>query len=378
MFKSLLNLKYLHTIKELTSTLILIILIIPQNGIAQSLEILVENRIELSVTLKKLDSYSSNNNIQASELESQLEKIRYLFNVRDTMIKASTQELSLLQNHINSDSTSNYSNTSELLIEEFAKLVKHRSQDIDNGDTYQTTHSSVDNNLIHYQAYINNKIDNYYSELIKTTEAKSSQQHPLKHETMVAVLNSEKLASDTLEQFFLTIVDNIENKKTDRPSNKSLAEDKQKKRFRIIQRTVADLNKQNSLSENSMIFENRQGFHKWPVNNGQIQRRFGFQDSKGLDIISKDDNIVKVICEGKVVKKVNLSDEDIIVFVDHGMSYFSVYSNLKYANVREGDYLNDQEVIGLIAADEDDNYFIHFEVWHINKNLNPAQWLKNI
>ena len=133
-------------------------------------------------------------------------------------------------------------------------------------------------------------------------------------------------------------------------------------------------------------FESNRARLPWPVDQGYICTNFGsYQientkikgDNAGITICTSQSNAnVKSVFEGEVVAVFNVGDTK-AVMIRHG-KYFTVYSNLSAANVAKGNDVKTSQVIGKVAADEDDGSGgkLEFVLMIENKNVNPEPWLR--
>lgn len=133
-------------------------------------------------------------------------------------------------------------------------------------------------------------------------------------------------------------------------------------------------------------FETNKNKLPWPVDQGYVCTHFGsYQientkikgDNAGITICTQQSGVnVKTVFDGEVVAVFNVGDSK-AVMVRHG-KYFTVYSNLSSANTSKGSKLKTGQVIGKVAADEDDGEGgkLEFVLMIESKNVNPEPWLR--
>ena len=63
-----------------------------------------------------------------------------------------------------------------------------------------------------------------------------------------------------------------------------------------------------------------------------------------------------------------------IVIVQHG-EYFTVYAKLKSVNVKMGQMIRENDLIGIVNTDKNGTTELQFQVWKNNVKLNPENWL---
>ncbi len=67
---------------------------------------------------------------------------------------------------------------------------------------------------------------------------------------------------------------------------------------------------------------------------------------------------------------------DRVILVSHG-EYFTVYARLATVNVKIGQTVDRNDVLGEVATNEEDGSSkLHFEIWKQRVFQNPAPWLK--
>ena len=133
-------------------------------------------------------------------------------------------------------------------------------------------------------------------------------------------------------------------------------------------------------------FETNRAKLPWPVDEGYVCVHFGsYQigdtklkgDNPGITICTQQAGVnVKSVFSGEVFGIFNIGDTK-SVMIRHG-KYFTVYSNLSAVNVSKGATVNTNQVIGKVAADEEDNQGgkLEFLLMEDKRNLNPEPWLR--
>jgi septal ring factor EnvC (AmiA/AmiB activator) len=153
----------------------------------------------------------------------------------------------------------------------------------------------------------------------------------------------------------------------------------------VVTREVTVFNTDADLKLNASFETNRNKL-PWPVDEGYVCVHFGsyqFGDTKlrgdnpGITICTQQAGVnVKSVFNGEVFGIFNIGDTK-SVMIRHG-KYFTVYSNLSSVNVSKGATVSTNQVIGKVAADEDDNQGgkLEFLLMEDKKNLNPEPWLR--
>ncbi len=124
--------------------------------------------------------------------------------------------------------------------------------------------------------------------------------------------------------------------------------------------------------------EEKKGKLPWPVS-GEVVGRFGVQvDPKygtrtknlGVDIASKEGSPVRTIWAGRVSYADVFIGQGIMVIVEHGGGFYSVYSRLRELRVKSGDDVKAGDVVGLSGE------VLHFELRIGGKAVDPLEWLE--
>ncbi len=155
-----------------------------------------------------------------------------------------------------------------------------------------------------------------------------------------------------------------------------LAQFNSRKEFDKVQRTEREVNKAMVFGD----FAKRQGKLKAPVS-GRALSAFGKNYDrlskltvfkKGIDFAVAPKEAVRAIFPGKVVFVGELPMYGRTAIVDHGGQYYSLSAGLGEVRRKQGDALQEGDVIGL--SDEKATP-IYFEIRNRNVAVNPLQWV---
>ncbi len=113
----------------------------------------------------------------------------------------------------------------------------------------------------------------------------------------------------------------------------------------------------------------------------RIERRFGLNhitstvvlDNKGVNYQGQAGARARSIFDGEVSAVFQLGSMKNIL-VRHG-SYISVYCNLSSTIVQRGQKVKARDILGTVAADENGNYVLHFQLRRETDKLNPEHWI---
>ncbi|MCK5104710.1 MAG: peptidoglycan DD-metalloendopeptidase family protein, partial [Cyclobacteriaceae bacterium] len=135
----------------------------------------------------------------------------------------------------------------------------------------------------------------------------------------------------------------------------------------------------------SSSFENSKANLPWPVSSGFISEKFGTHPhpilkrvkmpNDGVNIQTKQNEQVKAVFKGEVKKIAIVPGEfKYVVIMQHG-AYFTVYAKLKKVNVKMGQQIEKDDVIGEVNTDVDGTSEVQFQVWKNTQKLDPELWL---
>ena len=216
-------------------------------------------------------------------------------------------------------------------------------------------------------------------QLAKSKRSRDEELTTLREDERVYQSNSSRLAAD--ERKISDKIRQSERQKLEaqRQLQRLVAEEARRssgtKRSDAEQRAVA------ALSNN---FEQNEGKFPYPVRGGVIIDHFGKHphptqrgltvDNKGVNIAAERGAEVRAIFEGTVSRVVFIKGLNNCVMINHG-NYYTVYSNLSEVYVAPNDKIDRNTLIGrLPQTDNNDDWYIHFELWKGTTYLNPEKW----
>jgi septal ring factor EnvC (AmiA/AmiB activator) len=136
----------------------------------------------------------------------------------------------------------------------------------------------------------------------------------------------------------------------------------------------------------SADFEQNKNNLPWPVERGYITEEFGTHahptlkgvqvNSNGVDISTQPNANVRAVFKGKVTKIFNVPGMGKIVLISHG-KYFTAYARLASTTVKEGQLIDSKQIIGVVDTNEEGITEVQFQIWLMDKKLDPELWLKN-
>lgn len=113
------------------------------------------------------------------------------------------------------------------------------------------------------------------------------------------------------------------------------------------------------------------------VNNRFGQSRQGPLRWKGMTIDGKEGQIVKAVHHGKVLYADWVKGFGLVMVVDHGQGYMTLYGHNQTLLKNVGDYIGANEQIALLGqSGGQDRPVLYFELRHKGKAINPRRWFK--
>ncbi len=154
-----------------------------------------------------------------------------------------------------------------------------------------------------------------------------------------------------------------------------------------IQALIRQLEKEKKRlkSNRSGQFSKKKGKLQWP-NDGRLVGRYGRQKHpkfdtmiyrKGIEIAPGVGGEVRNVFDGTVVYADWFKGYGMVIIVDHGENYYSLYAHLEKLLVDVGDQVKMDRVIGEIGGTGlAHNAKLYFEIRHQGKPINPMAWLQ--
>jgi len=117
---------------------------------------------------------------------------------------------------------------------------------------------------------------------------------------------------------------------------------------------------------------------------GKISKKFGGKEeqdtliSQGLDILAPVGTPVHAISPGQIVFSDWLRGFGLIIIIDHGDDYMSLYANTEVLYKKQGEFVESGELIaeaGNSGGRKEPG--IHFEIRHRGRPIDPEPWIKS-
>ena len=144
-----------------------------------------------------------------------------------------------------------------------------------------------------------------------------------------------------------------------------------------LRQSIANL----SLGEQEQAFTELRGRLPWPVK-GRILNSFGSSyglgdlDWQGITIAAQQGSAVRAIHHGRVVFSDWFSSSGLLLIIDHGGGYMSLYAHNQELYKDVGEWVRSGETIasvGNTGGQQDSS--LYFEIRHDGESQNPSTWL---
>lgn len=148
--------------------------------------------------------------------------------------------------------------------------------------------------------------------------------------------------------------------------------------LREVEKSISEL----KLPDESTPFEKQKSKLPWPTR-GKVIERFGSRQalgklrSNGIRIAAREDAKVSAVHYGHVVFSDWLRGFGLLIIVDHGNGYLSLYGNNESLLREAGDWVRPGEILAYAGNSGGRNQAsLYFEIRKNGKPQNPLRWLK--
>lgn len=205
---------------------------------------------------------------------------------------------------------------------------------------------------------------------------------------------SEKTAllKSKIQSYMQRLVE-LQNRNKARFAELSARETRQRELIRQIRQEVQAQNQSSNTNTNltsteKIFFSELRGKLELPTN-GVMSGEIGvFRDSKskltvlktGIQFLPSSAADVRSVFHGKVLYSDTIPGWGPTVIIDHGESYYSVYSRLKNLSVRLGDQVLAQQKLAEVSTvpyhNQSSERGLYFEIRHYSEPQDPRLWFK--
>ena len=188
---------------------------------------------------------------------------------------------------------------------------------------------------------------------------------------LTAAQAKRTLAMTQLDQSIRSSSAQLKQKEQDRQQLEDL--------LQVIQEAIVDL----EVPANYATFNSAKGNMAWPVQGEQSNqfgrsRNAGKMQWQGITIAAKEGTTVKAIHHGRVVYADWLRGSGLLLIIDHGDGYMSLYAHNESLLREVGEWVMAGSPISTVGNSGGmEQTAVYFEVRHNGKPTNPANWCKS-
>jgi septal ring factor EnvC (AmiA/AmiB activator) len=159
--------------------------------------------------------------------------------------------------------------------------------------------------------------------------------------------------------------------------------EKDQARLEALLNTVEDVAASFASMEDARPFGSLKGKMKWPargkiVNRFSRRRQHGGLKWQGVEIRGKEGNKITAIHHGRVVFADWLGGQGLLIVIDHGDGYMSLYGHNQSLLHETGDWIRTGEIIATMGNSGGRSQTgLYFEIRHKGKARNPAGWCRS-
>lgn len=150
--------------------------------------------------------------------------------------------------------------------------------------------------------------------------------------------------------------------------------------LKAVEESLANI----KIPANYQPFTHFKGKLEWPVR-GKVSQKFGSPrgDSslrwQGVKIQANEGSQIQSIHHGRVVFADWFKGSGLLVIIDHGDGYMSLYAHNQSIFKETGDWVNAGEVIATVGnSGGQTNASLYFEIRHNGRPTNPSRWCKRM
>ncbi len=370
--------------KLFTYTFLILILTFFSPGIfAQSKLAKVEKDLKAAKTLlKSLDKKSIKTLTRYKIRQKQIE-------LQEILIQKINKEIELLDNKIlkNIQQKEKYQNEINRLKKEYEELILYAYKTRKTRDKTMYIFSSKTFNQAYkrfvYLQYLTEYLEQTTKDLEILTDSISIINNNLLEQKNTKLILKEKQTDELIQlnqskSILSKILKSLQTKKSQLLADVKLKEKIASSLRKSIKKNIAS-NKNVKKSKISKRFEKKRGKLPFPAK-GIITSSFGKHthsvlknvqvNNDGIEIATAKGEKVKSVYAGIISQVLKIPGGHNAVIIKHGQ-YYTVYSNLAEVFVNKGEKVKAGKIVGIPSS-----RIISFQIWYLNKKLNPQKWLR--
>nr|WP_275975003.1 peptidoglycan DD-metalloendopeptidase family protein [Shewanella gaetbuli] len=295
-----------------------------------------------------------------------------LSNISAQLAKLETEHASLI---------SRQSSQQETLSKQLSSAYLAGNHDYSKMMLNQQSPATIERMLVYYQ-YLNNARIKAINELKQTSEKlEQLQQEQLKKQQQLnaVVIDQQQQAkqlADEQKQRQMTLTQ-IQRTLSDKGAQLEQLQIEEASLKRIVEQAVIAAKSNPSMTG----LANKKGKLSWPTK-GRVSERFGSSRSgqikwKGTVLNAPEGQNIKAVAAGKVIYADWLRGFGMVMVVDHGKGYMSLYGHAQTLFKRAGDTVKDGESIALVGRSGGQSEpSLYFEIRHKGQAVDPARYCR--
>ncbi|MCV6605320.1 MAG: peptidoglycan DD-metalloendopeptidase family protein [Porticoccaceae bacterium] len=335
----------------------------------RSLQASAKNRDQQSVALRKAEVAEGKLRKQIAHSQQSLQQLKselsQLDRERKQLLNARRQQQQLIAQHINAAYRMGREEQIKLLLNEqdparFNRLLKYHDYFL------QARNDKI-------QSYLNTiaRLDQVQVTIAAKQRQQLAQQEQLKHQQagLKERIAERKVALAAISREITSDQKQLNKLQQERAALEQV--------ITSLEQAIAELD----MPGNSEPFAKRQGKLQWPVK-GKLRKRFG--NLRKADIrwhgwlLGADAGApVSAIHHGRVVFSDYLRGHGLLLIIDHGDGYMSLYAHNQVLLKETGEWVQSGEMISRVGSSGgQENSALYFEIRKNSQPRNPAKWLK--
>lgn len=209
---------------------------------------------------------------------------------------------------------------------------------------------------------------------IDTTQAELAARGDILNQQQADLTTAQSNRKLAMEQLSASITSNsaqLKQKEQDRKQLEDL--------LRAIEEAVVDL----KTPDNYATFQSAKSAMPWPID-GKPSNQFGRSRNEGkmrwqgITIPAKEGTTVQAIHHGRVVYADWLRGSGLLLIIDHGDGYMSLYAHNESLLREVGEWVTVGTPISTVGnTGGEDQAALYFEIRHNGKPTNPSKWCTN-
>ena len=146
--------------------------------------------------------------------------------------------------------------------------------------------------------------------------------------------------------------------------------------LKALEEAIEDI----AMPSDSQPFTNQRGKLRWPVK-GKLKHSYGSRRNanmkwEGWLLSANEGTSINTVHHGRVVFSDYLRGHGLLIIVDHGDGYMSLYAHNQVLLKEAGDWVSANEAIARVGnTGGRKDHALYFEIRHNGKPTNPKRWL---